>query len=94
MHIAKRIGYVVAAATASGLPGAMAIQANSTAPLWYKVAASLFGGLGVGVFALSFGLIVLLAARGKSNQGIKAAIIVTIVAGLFSSWSVFYGIET
>jgi hypothetical protein len=93
MNLFKRIVLVLAAAIASGLPGAIAIQSQTTAPIWYKALASFIGAIGVGLIGIALGALVLIAARNKPNGGVKAAIVVAVVAGLFASWSVFYGMQ-
>jgi len=93
MHLLKRIASVLAAGVASGLPGAIAIQSQVAAPIWYKALASIIGAIGVGLIGIALGVVVLIAARNKPDGGIKAAIVVVVVAGLFASWSVFYGMQ-
>ena len=93
MHVAKRIGSVLATAVVTALPGAIAIQTTVAAPLWYNAVSALLGALGVGIVAFTLGLLVLLAARERQNQGLKAAIVATAVVGLFSSWSVIHGMQ-
>lgn len=93
MHAFKRIAVVLAAAIASGLPGAIAIQARTTAPIWYKALASIMGAIGVGLIGIALGALVLIAARNKPDGGVKAAVVVVVIAGLIASWSVFYGMQ-
>jgi hypothetical protein len=93
MHVIKRIGIVLATAIGSGLPGAVALQSRSEAPLWYVGLASLFGAVGVGLPAMVFGAIVLLAARSRTEGGVKAAAITTAVVGLLCSASLIYSLH-
>ena len=93
MHLLKRIASVLAAGIASGLPGAIAIQSQITAPIWYKALASIIGAIGVGLIGIALGVLVLIAARDKPDEGVKAAIVVVVVSGFFASWSVFYGMH-
>jgi hypothetical protein len=87
MNIASRIGFVVTAALLSGLPGAIAGSPGAQGPVSYVASA-----LGVGGIGLMLGLMVLLIAHGKKNGGLGAAVLITVAVGLFSSWSVFYGV--
>jgi hypothetical protein len=90
MRHAERLGWVALAALLSGLPGGCILQLQSDTPLWYSALASLFGAAGIGLIALLLGSIALIAARGRINGGLKPALIVTIVSGLFLSFSAIY----
>ena len=90
MKHAKRLGWVALAALLSALPGGCILQFQRETPLWYKALASLFSAAGIGLAALVVGGIVLVAARGRENGGLKPALSVTVVCGLFLSFAAIY----
>jgi len=90
MRHAKRLGWVALAALLSALPGGCILQIQSDTPLWDKALASLFSAAGIGLSALVLGGIALIAARGRENGGLRPALIVTVVSGLFLSFSAIY----
>lgn len=81
----KSIGWVVLAGVLASLPGALYLNGQSGAPTWYIAIVSLSSALGIGIFAMAFGVIVLLAARSQSKGGLKIAVLSTAVLGLLSS---------
>jgi hypothetical protein len=90
MGHAKRLSWIALAALLSALPGGCILQMQANTPLWYKALASIFAAAGIGLAALVLGGIALIAARARENGGLKLALIVTIVAGLFLSFSAIY----
>jgi len=86
--VLKRLGWVVLAAMLASLPAAIYIASKVSAPFWYLVLLSIFQSLGIGLFAIGAGVLVLVAARGKTNGGLKPALITAVALGAFSSFSV------
>lgn len=80
-------------AIAAGLPGSIALRSQSIAPFWYKALASITDAIGISAVGITIGAIVLIAARGKKDGGVKGAIVAAVVVGLISSWSVLYGLQ-
>lgn len=90
----KNFGWVALAAITAAMPGALYLNGQSGAPVWYTALVSLSSALGVGIFAIVIGWIILVAARRWANGGLKIAVVSAAVIGLLSSWAVISSIPT
>lgn len=83
-----RLGWVVLAATLASLPAAVYLTEGTEAPFWYLALLALAQALGIGLFAIGVGVVILLAARGRANGGLKAALIAAVALGALASFSI------
>jgi len=86
----KHFGWVVLAAVLVCLPAAVITSPSVAVPFWYAALAAVAGALGTGLIAIAFGTVVLVARRNHPNGGLKPALVVTIVVGLFASFAAIY----
>ncbi len=91
MSRVERFALVLATALISSLPGAVATQEAISAPPWYLALHYLARAAGIGVVAVVFGLLALVAARGRPDGGMRIALVITAVIGFLASWTVYYG---
>jgi hypothetical protein len=84
----KDFGWVVLAAIVASLPAAIFTSPRVSAPVWYSVPAALAGALGMGLIAIAFGSVALIARRNHPNGSLKPALIVTSIVGVFTSFAV------
>ena len=90
MRALKNFGWVVLTAILVGLPAAVFDSPSVTVPFWYAALAAVARALGTGVIAVVFGTVVLVARRSHPNGGLKPALVITIVVGVFTSFASIY----
>jgi hypothetical protein len=90
LKMLKHFGWVVAAAILACLPASIVTSPSISAPLWYVALAAVAGALGIGLIAVAFGLVVLVARRNHPNGGLKPALLVTVAVGVFTSFAAVY----
>jgi hypothetical protein len=88
MQVAKRIGWVAIAGAVAAMPGALFHQFRTESPVWYAALASLFSAVGIGLFGIVVGAIILIAARDRPDGGLKPAVIASGFVGVLCSYVV------
>ncbi len=88
MRMVKQIGWIILVGALMSLPSSLYIASNLNAPFWYIVLSSFAQALGMGLFAIFFGVIVIVARRNSEKGGMKPALIVMAVVSVFTSYSV------
>lgn len=84
----KKIGLLMLAGTLMLWPASIYLSSSLNAPLWYIAISSLAQALGMGLFAIFFGVVVVVARRHSEKGGMKLALIVTAIVSIISSYSV------
>ncbi len=88
MRMLKQIGWIVLAGAVMSLPASLYLSSGLNAPLWYVALSSFAQALGMGLFAIFFGVIAIVARRNSEKGGLKPALIVMAVVSAFTSYSV------
>lgn len=84
----KKIAWVVLAGALMSLPASLYLSSKIAAPLWYVVLSSFAQALGMGLFAIFFGVIALIARRNSEKGNMKTALVVMAVVSAFTSYVV------
>ena len=88
MRMFKKIAWVVLAGALMSFPASLYLSSKLVAPLWYVVLSSFMQALGIGLFAIFFGVIALVARRNSEKGGMKTALILMAVVSTFTSYAV------
>ena len=88
MQMLKKIGWVILAGALMSFPASLYLSSNLPAPLWYVVLSSFAQALGMGLVAIFFGVITVVARRNKEKGGMKMALIVMACVSAFTSYAV------
>ena len=83
----ENIVWIVVAGAVMSLPASLCLSSKHAAPLWYLVLSSFASALGMGLFAIVFGVIALIA-RQKRESAMKTALVLTAIASVFTSYAV------
>lgn len=84
----KRIGVLTITSIVVNFPAALFVQYQTDGPAWYLVLSAILMAGGMGMFALAFGAVTLLAGRGRTDGGLKAALGAVVIVGILSAYSV------
>jgi hypothetical protein len=87
MRMLKQIGLVVLAGALMSFPASLYLSSSLKAPLWYVVLSSFAQALGMGLFAIFFGAITVVARRNSEKGGMVPTLIVMAVVSAFTSYS-------
>ncbi len=88
MRFLKRAAWIVLAGTLMSFPASVYLSLKNAAPFWYVTLFSIVQALGLGLFAIFFGVIVLIAGRKKEDGGMKTALILMAVVTVVTSFAV------
>lgn len=69
------------------LPASLYLSPASSAPMWYIAIINLARALGMGLVAILFGVIMIVAGRNREKGVLKPALIVMACVTAFTSYS-------
>lgn len=87
MRMLKQFGWVVLAGALMSLPASLYLSPGSGAPIWYVALESLARALGMGLIAIFFGAIAIVAGRNREKGALKPALIVMACVSAFTSYA-------
>lgn len=86
----KDFGWVVLLAVLVCMPSAVMIAPDTPVPFWYGALAAIAGALGIGLIAILFGVITLVARRNHPHGRRRPALIVTAIVAAFTAFAAVY----